>query len=117
MEKMPSNNAALGRLDVYRASLELVAMLQGQHHHFSRALRDQAQRAAPSIVLNLAEALGRRGKDRAHLLSIALGSAREVRAIVDVALVTGMLDTASRNAIDACGDRVCAMLHRMRAGA
>lgn len=117
MKKTQTETASLSSLDVYRTSLEFISALQSQLEKLERSLRQQAQRAAPSIALNLAEALGRLGRDRAHLLSIALGSAREVRAIVDVARATGMMDPATAQDIDSCGDRVCAMLYRLRAGA
>ena len=66
-------------------------------------------------MLNLAEALGRQSAcDRAHFLAIALGSARETRAICDVAWAAGMIDTACRNALDHRADRICAMLYRLR---
>jgi four helix bundle protein len=111
----PSNyTSSLSRLDVYRASLELAAAINRQSDKLDGALRQQASRATPSVVLNLAEALGRRGKDRAHFLSIALGSAREVRAIVDVACATGMLDNTAAEALQVLGDRVCAMLYALR---
>ena len=115
MNKRPSGPASPRQLDVYTRSLELTALLQRHLERLSRALRDQAQRAVPSVTLNLAEALGRKGKDRAYHLSIALGSAREVRAIADVALASGMIDAGAAGAIEACGDRVCAMLHALRA--
>ena len=114
MQQSPPTSS-LSRLDVYRASLELAAAIKQQSDRFDGALRQQALRAAPSVVLNLAEALGRRGKDRAHILSIALGSAREVRAIVDVACATGLLDVTAAQRLEALGDRVCAMLYTLRA--
>jgi four helix bundle protein len=44
------------------------------------ALADQLQRSAGSIAANVAEGYGRgSGRDRAHFLEIALGSAREAR--------------------------------------
>jgi four helix bundle protein len=43
-------------------------------------LCDQAQRASGSSALNLAEAVGRHGADRAQHLRIARGSALEVDA-------------------------------------
>jgi four helix bundle protein len=49
----------------------------------SADLRDQLERAATSIALNLAEANGRTGKDRLNRFGIALGSAREVKAAIE----------------------------------
>ncbi|MCB0345760.1 MAG: four helix bundle protein [Bdellovibrionales bacterium] len=51
-----------------------------------RHLKDQLDRAASSIVLNLAEGAGRFGrKDQKRFFHIALGSLRECQAIIDIA--------------------------------
>jgi four helix bundle protein len=48
-------------------------------------LRDQLARASASVVLNIAEAAGRRSPaDRARFVAIARGSATERAAILDV---------------------------------
>ena len=49
-------------------------------------LRSQLLRAASSIALNLAEGAGRQGRaDQKRFFSIAMGSLREVQAILDLA--------------------------------
>ena len=49
-------------------------------------LRDQLDRAASSVALNLAEARGRQSAaDQKRFFGIALGSARECRAILELA--------------------------------
>ena len=49
-------------------------------------LRDQLDRAASSIVLNLAEGSARRTlKDKKHFYHMAFGSLRECQAILDLA--------------------------------
>ena len=51
----------------------------------NRHFRDQLQRASLSIVLNLAEGVGRRtAKDRRRHYHIAFGSLREVQALLDI---------------------------------
>jgi four helix bundle protein len=51
-----------------------------------RHLRDQLERAAASVCLNLAEGYGRRQpRDKRHFYQIALGSLREVQAILELA--------------------------------
>ncbi len=48
-------------------------------------LRNQLDRAASSIVLNLAEGNGRRTTgDRKHFFQIAYGSLKETQAILDI---------------------------------
>ena len=60
-------------------------------------VRDQFQRAALSVVLNLAEGYGRRTqKDRRRHYTIALGSLREVQAILDIIEETEAAKSANR---------------------
>ena len=50
-------------------------------HH----LKDQLQRAASSVVLNLAEGSAKpTPKDRLRFYSIAFGSLREIQAVIDL---------------------------------
>ena len=51
----------------------------------NRQLRDQLERAASSIVLNLAEGRGRNSfKEQRYFFNVALGSLRESQAILDI---------------------------------
>ena len=57
--------------------------------HVSSCLRNQLMRASSSIALNLAEGNGRKQtNDRKHFFQIALGSARECKAILDLTINT-----------------------------
>jgi four helix bundle protein len=56
----------------------------------------------------------RTGKDRAHLLTVALGSCDEVRALLEVAVAFGVLSSEEQQAADGLADRVCAMTYRLR---
>ena len=62
-----------------------VTRLKLPHH-----LRDQLIRAASSIALNLAEGAGKRQfpKEQRRFYIIAMGSFRESRAVLDLALTT-----------------------------
>ena len=67
--------------------------------------RDQLLRAALSVVLNLAEGSAKpTAKDRRRFYAIALGSLREVQAILEV---------LARKAEFAVADRVGASLYRL----
>ena len=54
------------------------------------SLKDQAKRAADSLVLNLAEGCYREGKDRAYHYRIAMGSAAECSAVFDLLNLDGV---------------------------
>lgn len=77
------------RLEVYRLSLELVEEIDRLAHRFRgfrKHLGWQMHKAVFSVPLNIAEANGRRtGRDKAHYLVIATGSAFECAAAIDVA--------------------------------
>jgi four helix bundle protein len=60
------------------------------------ALRDQLDRASVSIVLNIAEAAGRRtSRDKAHFFAIARGSATECAAVLELLLARGLITPAT----------------------
>ena len=75
------------RLDVYRVSIEFATMVPALTRAARASLRDQLERAAASVSLNLAEGSGRRGvRDRLQFFSIAQGSAMECAAAIDLLL-------------------------------
>ena len=80
------------RLDAYTVAVELDGVVVGITHKAGRGhawIADQAMRASASVVLNLAEALGREGADRARTLRIARGSALELDAALTLMLHRG----------------------------
>ena len=73
------------RLDVFRVALEFTTLVPALTKTARPAMRDQLERAAASVCLNLAEGCGRRARrDRLHFFSIAQGSAMECAAAVDI---------------------------------
>jgi four helix bundle protein len=68
-------------LDLIRALRPVVAQLR---KHSAEAA-DQIERAASSIVLNLAEGVRRHGRDPRRFFAIAHGSAGEIRGALDLA--------------------------------
>jgi four helix bundle protein len=81
-------------------SWQLARRLAGEIYKSSNAgpfrrdfmLRDQLRRAAVSIMANIAEGFGRKGKaDFAHFLTIAQASALEVQSHLYIALDLGYL--------------------------
>jgi four helix bundle protein len=93
--------------------LAKVAAGIGRH---DRELLGQLKRAASSVALNIAEGLGSRAGNRELRFQTALGSAREVRACLDVAAAWGCTGACDAEVIDHV-EHVIAMLTRLvRAG-
>ena len=78
-----------------------------------RSLFDQIHRAMNSVVLNIAEADGNdAGTARARFAS-ACGSAKEVRAGIQLAVAYGYVPHTKVKAVDIALDEVCAMSWRL----
>ena len=73
------------KLWVYQVALELHAQCSVLLAFTHRVVRDQLERASLSVLLNTAEAGGRRSRrDKARYYAHARGSATEVAALLDV---------------------------------
>ena len=75
-------------LVAYEVALELVRALRpvvAQLRRHSADAADQVERAASSVVLNLAEGDRRRGRDPRRFWDMAHGSAAEIRGALDLA--------------------------------
>ena len=80
-------------LDVWKRSCQLaVFVYEAVREIRDYALKDQMQRAAVSIASNIAEGSTRTPKDFARFLSIANGSAAELRTQAYIAARIGMLN-------------------------
>ena len=108
------------RLDVYQAALDLLAealvVADGIPVGY-RGIADQLKRASVSIPLNIAEAMGRGGRDdRRRFVTIARGSAMETGALFDV--IDRLSQTGQRPSPHARDlvTRVVSMLTRLGAG-
>jgi four helix bundle protein len=105
------------RLDCYRVAAEfqtIAARLVANRR--VGALRDQLDRASVSIVLNIAEAAGRRlGRDKAQFFTIARGSATECAAVLDLLLARGLIGAADHRHGRGLLVRVVQMLTRLNA--
>ena len=71
---------------------ELVPLLHTIREH-DKSLADQLKRAAQSVVLNIAEARGNDAGNARARFSTACGSAKEVRAALNVATDWGYIET------------------------
>src|SRR5262245_60290939 len=105
------------KLDVYRCAIEFLALsvqLPADTPRGHGALVDQLRRAALSIPLNIAEAVGRVSEaDAARHYAIARGSATECAALADALRVLGAIDHAKHTqALELLG-RLVSMLTRL----
>ena len=102
--------------DVYDRSLDLIRTLAPLLRSLSAtdaSLADQLRRAAQSVSLNISEANRRTLRDRRNRFRIALGSAAEVAACLDVAVALDYLEPAAVAPALALVDRVRAMSYRL----
>ena len=103
------------RLDCFQVTLEFAAMLPALTLAARPAMRDQLERAASSIALNLAEGCGRRARrDRLHFFAIAQGSAAECAAAVDILRVLGHVTFADATRAKHRLTRIIQMLAGLR---
>ena len=112
-----TNSLQHERLDAFTVAVGLDGAVLGIAHKAGRGhawIADQAMRAGASVVLNLAEALGREGADRAWALRIARGSALELDAALTLMLHRGACREAERSAAKALTVCVVALLTALR---
>jgi four helix bundle protein len=74
-----------------------------------KSLADQLKRAAQSVVLNIAEARGNDAGNAKARFSTACGSAKEVRAALNLASDWGYIETHMASHLDERLDEVCAI--------
>ena len=102
--------------DAYDRSIQLlrlVAVVLKRLATRDPDLARQLRRAGASVSLNISEANRRRGKDRCHLFRVALGSAAEVGACLEVAIAFEYLAEAEVAPALELLDRVKAMTYRL----
>jgi four helix bundle protein len=105
------------RLDVYRAAIEFICIADEVVERLLRGrgyLADQLQRAATSIVLNIAEGAGEFiPGDKVRFYRMAKRSATECAAILDVARVRELVDPTQLRVGREFLLRIVSMLVRM----
>ena len=83
------------RLDAYAAALAFQPLASRLAQRLTGAFRDQLDRAGLSIVLNLAEGVGRsQPGEKARFYAISRGSASECAALVDVLRARGLAENS-----------------------
>jgi four helix bundle protein len=78
-----------------------------------RSLFDQIHRAMNSVVLKIAEADGNDAGTAKARFATACGSAKEVRAGMQLAVAYGYVSSSRVNEVDITLDEVCAMSWRL----
>ena len=112
-----SNTLQHERLDAFTVAVQLegpvvaIARRAGRGHAW---LADQAMRASASVVLNLAEALGREGMDRDRAMRIARGSALELDAALTLMQHRGACRAEELQAAKGLTVRLVALLTALR---
>jgi four helix bundle protein len=102
-------------LRIYDVALNVVRVLRPVIDEIGRRDSDlarQLRRCGASMVLNIAEGSYARKGNKAALYSVALGSAKETRACLDVAEALGYLDGIDE-AVKRGLDSVCAVLFKL----
>jgi four helix bundle protein len=101
------------RLDCYHVARQLHLLIMA--FPLKGAIRDQMERASLSIVLNVAEGCGRVRGERSRHFSIARGSAMEVAAGIDIALLRGVITAPDARKARGLAVRCVQMLSRLQA--
>ena len=102
------------RFHAYDLALHIITSLHASLALIRRhnaALARQGTNAIDSVLLNLAEGTGREGGDRLHHFRIALGSLREVGAVLDIATAHRWLDSPP---LAKERDRLCGMIYGLQ---
>jgi four helix bundle protein len=85
------------RLDVYEVAVQLARFVRTLPRRAGEGpLYSQLTRAADSVVLNVAEAVGRAGRDQRHHFLVARGSAAESAAALDLLGLIGAITQEQR---------------------
>ena len=102
---MEKKNVYVRAREVVREIAPLMRIIREQ----DAKLADQLKRAAQSVLLNIAEGRGNDAGNARLRFATACGSAKEVRAALDVASDWGYIEAHRAAHIDRRLDRVCAI--------
>ena len=114
MQDTPDARLDFQKLDCYQAALGLQELLPYLSERLGHSLKDQLERAAASILLNTAEACGRRPRrDRARFFGMAKGSAMECGAIIDIVRIRQRAPLVTTRQAHALIVRIVSMLTKL----
>ena len=102
-------------LKIYDTSLTVIAQLRPVLVDIERRDGDlgrQLRRALASVTLNVSEGSYARGRNRPALYQVALGSAKECRACLDVARSLGYIESVDPQVLAGLSS-ICAVLYTL----
>jgi four helix bundle protein len=105
----------ISMLRIYDTSLSVITKLRpviGAIERHDGDLARQLRRASASTVLNIAEGSYARGGNRKALYQVALGSAKESKACIDVAVALGYIERVDGELLAGISS-ICAVLYRL----
>lgn len=114
MHRLPTSTRGLLAYEVALELVRAVRPLLPKLERFDSNLADQVRRAVTGCPLHVAEAKRRTGKDRAHLLTVALGSSGETQAGLQTAEALGGLTLDEIRGPVAIADRLNGLLFGYR---
>ena len=106
----------LHKLDVYRCALELYRRVGRIVAEFPRGeadLRSQMRRASRSVLFNIGEGVGKRGRARAAAYEIPLGETKELIVALDCVEIDRLAPVDEVLAAQDLADRIAAMLTKL----
>ena len=101
------------RLEVWRFAMIALREIKTLHFPKFGDLRQQLERAALSIIANIAEGVGKDGADQKRFFGIARGSTYECGALVESAYELELIGADARMRVRAPLLSVAAMLTRL----
>jgi four helix bundle protein len=114
---MESTRFGFETLDVWNVALEMLAAADGAAAAIPRPygeIADQLRRASVSVIANLAEGVGKCGKDQARFFLIARGLACESAGLNEAAFRLRLIQAAQHGQLRTLLLRIVAMLTRLR---
>jgi len=115
MHATPPHSSRFQVLDLAICAIETLRPVVSRIRQCDRDLGEQIRRALSSVALNIGEASGTSGGNRAARFSTAAGSNAEVRAALRVAVAWGYVSAGQVEPGEELLDRIAAMLHRLGA--
>jgi len=112
--RIPSSTRGLKAYEVALELVRAVRPLLPKLERFDPNLADQVRRAVTGCPLHIAEAKRRTGRDREHLLGVALGSSGETQAGLQTAEALGGLTPEEILGPVAIADRLNGLVFGLR---